>query len=151
MCLPRSLRRPIDGTTTMTSTKTSTGTGTGTLTGTSPGDSTDAVTEHVAALQPPMREIAERLVALVDAELPGAERVLWHGHPVWRLGGEPAVLVKAYPKHVTLGFWRGQRIAGDGLTPGAREMASVKVTGDIDGDRAGGWLRRVAALHPATS
>jgi hypothetical protein len=112
--------------------------------------SNTAVADYLTALQPPMREVAERLVALVDAELPRAEGVLWHGHPVWRLGGEPAVLVKAYPKHVTLGFWRGQSIASDGaLTPGTREMASVKVGGAVDPEQAAGWLRQAAGLHPA--
>lgn len=127
MCLPRSLTRPE---------------------GTAMTTSTDAVTDYVAALPAPMREVAERLVALVDAELPGAERVFWHGHPVWRLGGEPAVLVKAYSKHVTLGFWRGQRIdSGGALTPGGGgEMASIKVIGEIDREQAAGWLRQTAAL-----
>jgi hypothetical protein len=128
MCLPRSLSRPEESAMSTTT--------------------TDPVTDYVTALQPPLREVAERLVALVDAELPGAERVLWYGHPVWRLGGEPAVLVKAYSKHVTLGFWRGQRIdSGGALTPGGGgEMASVKVTGEIDREAAAGWLRQAAAL-----
>jgi hypothetical protein len=109
---------------------------------------TDAVTDYVTALPAPMREVAARLVALVDAELPGAERVVWHGHPVWRLGGEPAVLVKAYSTHVTLGFWRGQAIDSGGvLRPsGAGELASVKVTGEIDRAAAAGWLRQAAGL-----
>ena len=105
-----------------------------------------AVARYVAAVPPPLRELTGRLVALVDAELPGAEALLWHGHPVWRLAGEPAVLVKAYPKHVTLGFWRGQRISAD-LTPGGRqEMASVRVTGDVPA-AAADWLRRARELH----
>jgi hypothetical protein len=128
MCLPRSLNRPEGATMTAT---------------------TDPVTDYVAGLPAPMREVAERLVALVDAELPGAERVLWYGHPVWRLGGQPAVLVKAYSKHVTLGFWRGRAIdSGGALTPsGGAEMASIKVTGELDREQAAGWLRQVPALH----
>lgn len=110
--------------------------------------STDAVTDYVARQPSPMREVAERLVALVDAELPEAEGVLWHGHPVWRLGGEPAVLVKAYPKHVTLGFWRGQAIDGPLTAAGNQEMASVKVTGEVPADAAD-WLRQARTLHPA--
>jgi hypothetical protein len=130
MCLPRSLHPPTERTAAMSSNA--------------------AVADYLTALRSPMREVAERLVAVIDAELPQSEGVVWHGHPVWRLGGEPAVLVKAYPKHVTLGFWRGQAIASDGaLTPGTREMASVKVSGAVDPEHVAGWLRQAAALHPA--
>jgi hypothetical protein len=109
-----------------------------------------AVAAYLDGLPEPMRDVATRLVALVDAELPGAEGALWYGHPVWRLGGEPAVLVKAYGRHVTLGFWRGREVGSDGgLTPaGGRTMASVKVTGEIPAGAAG-WLRRAAALPAA--
>jgi hypothetical protein len=137
MCLPRSLTRPEE--TTMSAT-----------TADPTADSTaDPVTGYVAAVPPPMREVTERLVALVDAELPGAERVLWYGHPVWRVGGQPAVLVKAHPKHVTLGFWRGRLIDSAGaLTPsGGAGMASIKVTGELDRAAAARWLRQVPALH----
>lgn len=107
-----------------------------------------AVDRYVAGLAEPMRTVAAQLVALVDAELPQAEKLVYHGHPVWKLAGEPAVLIKAYGKHVTLGFWRGQRIDG-ALTPsGAQEMASVKVTAEPPADAAS-WLRRTVALHPA--
>jgi hypothetical protein len=133
MCLPRSLRPPTERIPAM------------------PTTTSTAVADYVAALEPPVLTVAERLVALVGSELPGAEGALWHGHPVWRVGGEPAVLVKAYSKHVTLGFWRGRLIdGGGGLTPsGGQEMASVKVTAEPPAEAAA-WLRQVPALHPAS-
>jgi hypothetical protein len=82
---------------------------------------TPAITRYVEALPPPMRDVAARLAALVAAELPGAEGVVWYGHPVWTLASAPAVLVKAYGRHVTLGCWRGQGIdSAGGLTPSGR-------------------------------
>jgi hypothetical protein len=113
--------------------------------------SSTAVADYVDSLNAPMREVAGRLVALVDAELPGAERLIWYGHPVWKVAGEPAVLVKACSRHVMLGFWRGRAIDSDGgliAGGGPGGMASVKVSGDVPAG-AGAWLRQVPALHPA--
>lgn len=90
------------------------------------------VPEYIDALSEDQRAVATALVALIEAELPGRGAV-WQGHPVWSLGTrpgqQPVCFVKAYPRYVTLGFWRGQAIPDPGgrLEPGSREMASVKL------------------------
>ncbi|MFI6513939.1 DUF1801 domain-containing protein [Spirillospora sp. NPDC050679] len=114
------------------------------------------VAEYAAALPPEQRAVLDVLVPLIDAVLPGAGGV-WHGHPVWSLGGAPGkapvALVKAYGEHVTFGLWRGQAVAdGSGrLEKGAREMAAVKLRGvdDIDAALFTGWLEQAAALEQA--
>ncbi|WP_431907492.1 DUF1801 domain-containing protein [Amycolatopsis thermoflava] len=112
------------------------------------------VTEYVEKLPATQREIAERLLGLIETALPGTGAV-WHGHPVWSLGpapGKQAVcLVKAYPKHVTFGFWRGQEITDPSgrLQPGARGMASVKLRepAEIDDELFANWLGQAAGLE----
>lgn len=47
------------------------------------------VTTYVAGLAPPLREVAERLVEVLDAGLEGRDGVMWHGHPVWMDGKTP--------------------------------------------------------------
>ena len=111
------------------------------------------VTEYVHSLPENQREIAARLLDLIDDALPGTG-ALWHGHPVWSLGSapgkQPVCLVKAYPAHVTFGFWRGQEIDDPSgrLEAGARGMANVKLRGtdDLDDVLFTTWLRRAREL-----
>jgi hypothetical protein len=112
------------------------------------------VLDYVDALPETQRRIAERLVRLVETELPGTGAV-WHGHPVWSLGPapgkSPVCLIKAHTGHVTFSLWRGQDVDDPSgrLTPGARTMAGVKLrtADDIDPDLFAGWLRQAAALE----
>lgn len=55
------------------------------------------VTDYAAALDPVLREIAEKLQTIVDTVLPQAGAV-WHGHPVWSLGPAPGKTPVAYFK-----------------------------------------------------
>jgi hypothetical protein len=113
-----------------------------------------SVADYIAALPASQREIAAKLLPLIAEVLPGTDAV-WHGHPVWSLGPapgkSPVCLVKAYPKHVTFGFWRGQDIKDSSgrLEPGARQMASVKLrsTTDIDPGLFTDWLNQARALE----
>lgn len=114
------------------------------------------VTEYVHALPENQRAIATRLLDLIEDALPGTG-ALWHGHPVWSLGPapgkQPVCLLKAYPAHLTFGFWRGQEINDPSgrLEPGARGMANVKLrtTDDLDNDLFATWLRQARELETA--
>ncbi|MCP2166838.1 DUF1801 domain-containing protein [Goodfellowiella coeruleoviolacea] len=111
------------------------------------------VEDYTAALPEAQRAIADTLLPLINAVLPGVGAI-WHGHPVWSLGGapgrSPVCLVKGYPGYLTFGFWRGQEIAdGSGrLEPGARAMAGVRLRSpaDVDADLFTTWLRAARAL-----
>lgn len=48
--------------------------------------STTTVTEYLAGLDEPLREVAARLRPVIEAALPGATGAIWHGHPVWGRG-----------------------------------------------------------------
>lgn len=106
------------------------------------------VTEYAAALDQPLREIAEKLQTIVDAALP-QQGAVWHGHPVWSLGPAPGktpvAYFKAYSSYVTFGLWRGQEISDPSgrLEPAARQMAAVRLRtpADIDPDLFATWLR----------
>ncbi|MFD2764021.1 DUF1801 domain-containing protein [Micromonospora eburnea] len=115
----------------------------------------DHVTDYLAGLDVPLREVGEKIRTVVDAALPEATAAVWHGHPVWGLGDQPGrtpvCLVKAYSSYVTFGLWRGQDVddASGRLVPGARRMASVKLRtlDEIDPDLFTGWLRQAYALE----
>ncbi|MER8183802.1 DUF1801 domain-containing protein [Kitasatospora sp. NPDC094015] len=110
--------------------------------------------DYLAALPEAQRELADRLLPLVEAALPGAG-VLWHGHPVWSLGATPGqapvCYLKAYAGHLTFGFWRGQEIPDPSgrLTPGTRAMAAVKLrtATDLDPRLFTTWLESARALE----
>lgn len=112
------------------------------------------VTDYVDSLPENQREITTLLLDVIEDALPGTG-ALWHGHPVWSLGPapgkQPVCLVKAYPAHVTFGFWRGQEIDDPSgrLEPGSRGMAAVKLrsTDDVDAELFASWLRRARELE----
>ncbi|MEU5788423.1 DUF1801 domain-containing protein [Micromonospora purpureochromogenes] len=119
--------------------------------------STTTITEYLAGLDEPLREIAAKLRPVIEAALPGATGAVWHGHPVWgrgdRPGRDPVCLVKAYPSYLTFGLWHGQQVDDPSgrLLPGARSMASVKLRAadEVDPALFGDWLRQAYAREAA--
>ena len=112
------------------------------------------VTTYVAGLAPPLREVAERLVEVLDAGLEGRDGVMWHGHPVWMDGKTPVAGFKAYGAYVTLMLWQGQRIddaTGRLTASGSAQMASTKIAtvDDIEESSISSWLRAVDDLPAA--
>jgi hypothetical protein len=79
-----------------------------------------SVDDYVAAIPAPLDAVAAELRRVVRAAAPEAlESVKW-GQPVYDVGG-PFAALKAYPKWITLTFWRGTALpdpqgilAGDG-------------------------------------
>ncbi|MFE0149673.1 DUF1801 domain-containing protein [Nonomuraea sp. NPDC059007] len=112
------------------------------------------VNDYTTKLDQPLREIAEKLQALIDAAMPQAGAV-WHGHPVWSLGGAPGktpvAFFKAYKNYVTFGLWRGQEIEDPSgrLTAANRQMAVVKLQGveEIDDELFASWIEAARALE----
>ncbi|WP_026556329.1 DUF1801 domain-containing protein [Arthrobacter sp. 35W] len=107
------------------------------------------VQTYAASLDGPLKAVAERLEALLDAGLPAAEGKLWHGHPVWMEDKEPIAGFKAFPRYVTLMVWQGQTLQdpSGALTPsGSAQMATVKLssTADLDEDAVTAWLAQLA-------
>ncbi|MEV4463218.1 DUF1801 domain-containing protein [Micromonospora echinofusca] len=116
---------------------------------------TTTVTDYLAALDAPLREVGEKLRPVIEAALPGATGAMWHGHPVWGVGDSPGrhpvCLVKAYAAYVTFGLWRGADVTDPlgRLVPGARRMAAVKLRtlADVDPALFTDWLRQAHALE----
>ncbi|GIJ09732.1 DUF1801 domain-containing protein [Micromonospora andamanensis] len=114
-----------------------------------------SINDYLAGLDGSLRETAEALRPAIDGALADATGVMWHGHPVWGLGEAPGrrpiCLLKAYPSYLTFGLWRGQEISdrSDRLIPGARQMASVRLSAltDIDEPLVVDWLRQARALE----
>ncbi len=90
------------------------------------------VDEYMAKIPAPLSAVAEELRAAVLAAAPHAtESVKW-GQPVYESGG-PFAALKAYPRWITLTFWRGAALpdpagvlAGNGDRMKHARFASVE-------------------------
>lgn len=89
------------------------------------------------------RAICVLLARELDAALIGAERKIWHRHPVWFLAGNPIAGYAKLKDGVRLLFWSGQSFREPGLQPEgtfkAAEARYAKV-GEVDVDALRRWL-----------
>ena len=114
------------------------------------------VDAYVDAQSDPMKEVARALVASIDGASLGS-RAVWYGHPVWSLGPQPAdgpvVYIKAYTRHVTLGFWRGSELKDPrGVLQGEGDrMKHIKITAGTPIDRPGlsAFVKEAVSLNAA--
>lgn len=63
------------------------------------------VDSYIATLNPELRATAETLRAAILAAEPAAKESITWGQPVYEVSG-PFVALKAFPRWVTLTFWR---------------------------------------------
>ena len=89
------------------------------------------------------RAICELLARELDAALVGAERKIWHRHPVWFLAGNPIAGYSKLKDGVRLLFWSGQSFREAGLQPeGTFKAAEARYAaiGEVDVDALRRWL-----------
>lgn len=87
--------------------------------------------------------ICELLRAIIERELPDADRKVWHAHPVWFFDGNPVVGYDRLKTSVRLLFWSGQSFPTPGLHPeGSFRAAEIRYTApeQIDEDLLVRWL-----------
>ena len=61
------------------------------------------------------REIVEKLVKIINENLPEAENKIWHSHPVWFLEGNPIVDYSKQKAGIRLMFWSGKSFEDEKL------------------------------------
>jgi hypothetical protein len=96
-------------------------------------------------------DLQAAVTGILDSELPDATSKLYHGIPVWCVGDQPTVGLKPAKAHLSVLFFRGQRIAdatGALVASGSFELASVKLASaaDLDEDVLRGWVRAAKAI-----
>ncbi len=102
-----------------------------------------SIDDYHAAQAPADRAVCDALRPALDAGLPDAESRIWHGHPVWFLGGNPIVGYGKQKAGVRLMFWSGQSFETEGLAPSGSFKAAVVLytsADDIDNGALAGWL-----------
>lgn len=88
------------------------------------------ITAYNKSLAENDRQICERLMSLINKNLPEAESKIWHRHPVWFLDGNPTVGYSKLKDCIRLMFWSGMGFEGLELKPGTGKFkdASMQYT-----------------------
>ena len=109
------------------------------------------VDEYIAAIPEPLREVAAKARAVIDAELRDASSAIKWSHPTWSIGKAPIFYLKTASRHVTFGFWRGASIDDPSgrLETSGEVMAHAKLhdLDDVDRDLFADWLRQARELE----
>lgn len=110
----------------------------------------DEINAYHSELSDPDRAIGERLASLIDAELPDAERKIWHRHPVWFLNGNPIVGYSKLKDSMRLLFWSGQSFEEEGLQPeGSFRAAEARYQSidQLDENLLRRWLQKARHIQ----
>ncbi|POY34883.1 hypothetical protein C3K47_18195 [Solitalea longa] len=94
------------------------------------------------------RNICNILAQEITNNLPGAERKIWHAHPVWFLDGNPIAGYSKLKDCVRLLFWSGQSFDETGLAnEGSFKAAEARYTSsnEINIEDLRRWLEK--AIH----
>ena len=113
-------------------------------------DKPTTIDAYHAAQDETDRAICDRLRAIIDDGLDGAEIGIWYGHPVWKIMGNPIVGYKKLKACIRLLFWSGQSFETPGLTPeGTFKAAELRFTApaQIDGLPWREWLSEAARIQ----
>jgi hypothetical protein len=99
----------------------------------------------------PDRRICIQLMTLIDAYLAGAERKIWHAHPVWFLEGNPIVGYSKQKIGVRMMFWSGASFDEALLKPGTGKFKDASITylteSDIVEADVRRWLAKAALIQ----
>jgi hypothetical protein len=96
------------------------------------------------------KAICDLLKREIAKALPKAESKIWHGSPVWFLGGNPVVGYHKLKDGVRLLFWSGQSFDEEGLAPeGAFKAAEARCAAADDVKLAPlrRWLKKAKTIQ----
>lgn len=96
------------------------------------------------------KAICTQLAKEIDVGLPKAESKIWHGGPVWFLGGNPVVGYAVRKGYVNLLFWSGQSFKETSLSPEGSFKAAEKryiTKEEINSRDLKRWLKKAKAIQ----
>jgi hypothetical protein len=109
-----------------------------------------SVDDYVAAIPAPLGDVATALRRTVRAAAPDARESIKWGQPVYESNG-PFAALKAFPRWVTLTFWRGAALADPaGILAGEGERmkhARFASTDEVREDMIAALVRQAVALN----
>ena len=110
------------------------------------------VDEYIAAFDDWRTDAMKRLREVVKEGAPHSAVGIKWAQPVWEWNG-PMIWMKAYPKHVDIGFWRGTEMEDPMkvLTGDGERMRHIKITSvdDIPADALRELVKQAVQLNTA--
>ena len=110
------------------------------------------VDEYIAAFDDWRTDAMKRLREVVKEGAPHSAVGIKWAQPVWEWNG-PMIWMKAYPKHVDIGFWRGTELEDPKkvLTGDGERMRHIKITSlkDIPADALRDLVKQAVKLNTA--
>lgn len=110
------------------------------------------VDEYIAAFDDWRTDAMKRLREIVKEGAPHSAVGIKWAQPVWEWNG-PMIWMKAYPKHVDIGFWRGTELEDPKkvLTGDGERMRHIKITSvdDIPADALREMVKEAVKLNTA--
>ena len=110
------------------------------------------VDEYIAAFDDWRTDAMKRLREVVKEGAPHSAVGIKWAQPVWEWNG-PMIWMKAYPKHVDIGFWRGTEMDDPKkvLTGDGERMRHIKITSvdDIPADALRELVKEAVKLNTA--
>jgi hypothetical protein len=110
------------------------------------------VDEYIAAFDDWRTDAMKRLREIVKKGAPHSAVGIKWAQPVWEWNG-PMIWMKAYPKHVDIGFWRGTEMDDPKkvLTGDGERMRHIKITSvdDIPADALRELVKQAVQLNTA--
>jgi hypothetical protein len=110
------------------------------------------VDEYIAAFDDWRTDAMKRLREVVKEGAPHSAVGIKWAQPVWEWNG-PMIWMKAYPKHVDIGFWRGTEMDDPRkvLTGDGERMRHIKITSvdEIPADALRELVKQAVQLNTA--
>jgi hypothetical protein len=110
------------------------------------------VDEYIAAFDDWRTDAMKRLREVVKEGAPHSAVGIKWAQPVWEWNG-PMIWMKAYPKHVDIGFWRGTEMDDPKkvLTGDGERMRHIKITSvkEIPADALRDLVKQAVQLNTA--
>jgi hypothetical protein len=110
------------------------------------------VDEYIAAFDDWRTDAMKRLREVVKEGAPHSAVGIKWAQPVWEWNG-PMIWMKAYPKHVDIGFWRGTEMEDPKkvLTGDGERMRHIKITSvdSIPADALRDLVKQAVQLNTA--
>jgi hypothetical protein len=110
------------------------------------------VDEYIAAFDDWRTDAMKRLREVVKEGAPHSAVGIKWAQPVWEWNG-PMIWMKAYPKHVDIGFWRGTEMDDPKkvLTGDGERMRHIKITSvkQIPADALRDLVKQAVKLNTA--
>jgi hypothetical protein len=110
------------------------------------------VDEYIAAFDDWRTDAMKRLREVVKEGAPHSAVGIKWAQPVWEWNG-PMIWMKAYPKHVDIGFWRGTEMDDPKkvLTGDGERMRHIKITSveEIPADALRDLVKQAVKLNTA--